>query len=54
MTRWRIAGFTMGRKGVYQFFWGDFCDWYIEWVKPDLQSADKEARCRMAQFICGV
>jgi valyl-tRNA synthetase len=27
---------------VYQFFWGDFCDWYIEWVKPDLQSADRE------------
>nr|MDP9147879.1 class I tRNA ligase family protein [Acidobacteriota bacterium] len=22
---------------VYQFFWGDFCDWYIEWVKPELQ-----------------
>jgi valyl-tRNA synthetase len=19
---------------IYHFFWGDFCDWYIEWVKP--------------------
>jgi valyl-tRNA synthetase len=27
---------------VYQFFWGDFCDWYIEWVKPELQSADRQ------------
>jgi len=27
---------------VYQFFWGDFCDWHIEWVKPELQSADRE------------
>jgi valyl-tRNA synthetase len=27
---------------VYQFFWGDFCDWYIEWVKPELQSGDAE------------
>jgi len=27
---------------LYQFFWGDFCDWYIEWVKPELQSADGE------------
>jgi valyl-tRNA synthetase len=27
---------------IYQFFWGDFCDWYIEWVKPELQSADRE------------
>jgi len=34
--------FHEAAQGVYQFFWGDFCDWYIEWVKPDLQSADKE------------
>jgi valyl-tRNA synthetase len=34
--------FHDGAQSVYQFFWGDFCDWYIEWVKPDLQSADKE------------
>jgi valyl-tRNA synthetase len=27
---------------IYQFFWGDFCDWYIEWVKPELQSPDRE------------
>jgi len=34
--------FHEAAQGVYQFFWGDFCDWYIEWVKPDLQSADRE------------
>jgi valyl-tRNA synthetase len=28
---------------VYQFFWGDFCDWYIEWIKPQLSSADRDA-----------
>ena len=22
---------------IYHFFWGDFCDWYIEWMKPRLQ-----------------
>ncbi len=27
---------------VYHFFWGEFCDWYIEWVKPRLASADRE------------
>ena len=27
---------------IYDFFWGDFCDWYIEWVKPELHSADRE------------
>jgi len=33
--------FHEAAQGVYQFFWGDFCDWYIEWVKPELQSAEK-------------
>jgi valyl-tRNA synthetase len=27
---------------IYQFFWGDFCDWYIEWVKPQLADANRE------------
>jgi len=27
---------------IYQFFWGDFCDWYIEWVKPQLAATDRE------------
>src|SRR5712692_7327643 len=26
---------------VYHFFWGDFCDWYIEWVKPELAATDR-------------
>jgi valyl-tRNA synthetase len=34
--------FHEAAQGVYQFFWGDFCDWYIEWVKPELQSAERE------------
>src|SRR5262249_11951019 len=34
--------FHEAAQHVYQFFWGDFCDWYIEWVKPELQSADRE------------
>jgi valyl-tRNA synthetase len=34
--------FHEAAQGVYQFFWGDFCDWYIEWVKPELQNADRE------------
>ncbi|MGH9682796.1 MAG: valine--tRNA ligase [Candidatus Acidiferrales bacterium] len=27
---------------IYHFFWGDFCDWYIEWVKPQLSATDPE------------
>jgi valyl-tRNA synthetase len=34
--------FHEAAQSVYQFFWGDFCDWYIEWVKPELQHADRE------------
>jgi valyl-tRNA synthetase len=34
--------FHEAAQGAYQFFWGDFCDWFIEWVKPELQSADRE------------
>jgi len=29
-------------KTIYQFFWGDFCDWYIEWVKPQLADANRD------------
>jgi valyl-tRNA synthetase len=34
--------FHEATQTVYHFFWGDFCDWYIEWIKADLQSEDKE------------
>ncbi|HKV28119.1 MAG TPA: valine--tRNA ligase [Candidatus Acidoferrales bacterium] len=27
---------------IYHFFWGDFCDWYIEWLKPQLASGNRE------------
>jgi valyl-tRNA synthetase len=34
--------FHEAAQTIYQFFWGDFCDWYIEWVKPQLASADRD------------
>ena len=27
---------------LYKFFWNDFCDWYLEWIKPRMQ--DREQR----------
>ena len=27
---------------IYDFFWGDFCDWYIELIKPRLISDDEK------------
>src|SRR3984893_18772732 len=34
--------FHEAAQDVYHFFWGDFCDWYIEWVKPELQNENRE------------
>ncbi|MBI4462768.1 MAG: valine--tRNA ligase [Acidobacteria bacterium] len=28
---------------IYHFFWHEFCDWYIEWVKPRLAASDRKA-----------
>jgi valyl-tRNA synthetase len=33
--------FHEAAQTTYQFFWGDFCDWYIEWVKPQLAADDR-------------
>jgi len=29
---------------IYKFFWGEFCDWYLEIIKPSLAAAPEEAR----------
>ncbi len=28
---------------IYQFFWGEFCDWYLELIKPRLESREARA-----------
>jgi valyl-tRNA synthetase len=33
---------------IYQFFWGEFCDWYLEIIKPRLFGADEDARSALA------
>ncbi|HEY9872367.1 MAG TPA: class I tRNA ligase family protein, partial [Candidatus Obscuribacterales bacterium] len=46
-------GLGEAAKGLYEFFWGDFCDWYIELVKSRLQK-DAEATSRqVAQQTLG-
>src|SRR6202030_2667337 len=37
---------------IYDFFWGEFCDWYLELIKPRLnfeEGADKT----QARIACG-
>ena len=35
--------FNEAASGIYQFTWGTFCDWYIEFTKPIFQEGDAEA-----------
>lgn len=48
-THASIGNYGMGEaaKGLYEFIWGDFCDWYIELVKPRLR--EESASGRVAQ-----
>jgi valyl-tRNA synthetase len=29
-------------SGLYRFFWNDFCDWYLEWVKPRMKDKSQK------------
>ncbi len=44
-------GLGEGAKGLYDFIWGDFCDWYIELVKIRLFSSEENKL--IAQQILG-
>lgn len=50
--------FDLASNAAYQFLWHEFCDWYIEWIKPHLNedqpnSAGKKALLlqRIAQVL---
>lgn len=34
--------FNVAAKALYDFFWDEFCDWYIECAKPRLLSEDRK------------
>lgn len=42
-------GLGEAAKGIYEFIWGDFCDWYIELVKSRLQKDADPVSRRVAQ-----
>ncbi|MEL6936281.1 MAG: class I tRNA ligase family protein, partial [Cyanobacteria bacterium J06607_17] len=45
-TRAELDKYGMGEaaKTLYEFTWGDFCDWYIELVKPRLYGKDEDSK----------
>jgi len=36
---------------IYDFFWGEFCDWYIELIKPRLMESADTARAGCANLV---
>ncbi|MBE9168989.1 valine--tRNA ligase [Pleurocapsales cyanobacterium LEGE 06147] len=50
-TREYIEAYGLGEaaKGLYDFIWGDFCDWYIELVKSRLWQKDNSTSRQVAQ-----
>lgn len=42
--------FGIALQKVYEFIWDEFCDWYIELVKPRLYDKDSETRLE-AQYV---
>jgi valyl-tRNA synthetase len=35
---------------IYHFFWHDLCDWYLEWVKPEVTRNSEEPRASAAHI----
>ncbi|HEY9847726.1 MAG TPA: class I tRNA ligase family protein, partial [Candidatus Caenarcaniphilales bacterium] len=55
-TRNAIEHYGLGEaaKGLYEFIWGDFCDWYIELAKSVLQRDEKASRQATQQTLAFV
>ena len=43
----------MGEAGrvIYEFIWGEICDWYIELIKPRLYNKDNAEERATAQYV---
>lgn len=39
---------------VYEFFWNNFCDWYIEVVKSRLNNGDSDAKNLTVYVLCNI
>ncbi len=51
-----IAGYHFNEiaSSIYQFTWHLFCDWYLEWIKPELYGSDEQARTTAKGVLLGV
>jgi len=45
--------FHEAANSIYSFFWGEFCDWYLELIKPRLLSTNTDAEKTTARVAGG-
>ncbi len=43
--------FNLAAGALYNFIWGDFCDWYLEWIKPRLYGDDARERATVQAVL---
>ncbi len=44
--------FDEAANRVYSFFWGEFCDWYVELIKPRMFDLNTDAEKQTAKIAC--
>ncbi|HYG98273.1 MAG TPA: valine--tRNA ligase [Terriglobales bacterium] len=44
--------FDEAANRVYSFFWGEFCDWYVELIKPRMFELESDAGKQTAKTAC--
>jgi len=43
--------FYEASETIYHFIWHEFCDWYIEFIKPELRQGDKNTQAVMEDSL---
>jgi len=43
--------FDEAANAIYDFFWGEFCDWYIELIKPRLAEGSPDAKIACSNLV---
>nr|WP_320145339.1 valine--tRNA ligase [uncultured Anaeromusa sp.] len=48
-----LGRFELGEAArlVYEFLWGEYCDWYIEMAKPRLYNKEESEKRAVAQYV---
>jgi valyl-tRNA synthetase len=50
----RSYRFNEAAQAIYEFFWSDFCDWYIEAAKLPLAASDEAEKDRVVTLLVAV